>query len=200
MTVCVMAACLRLDPRAVRIWTESADPFRRRAATFVRIDPFGFSWRQTVSPRKPSNMPIGFPWISLDSLVRIETYQWFTRHPRDSFFHSASSLASGAGTGTDRPGRGGRAEMLIGQTYLSFWFLAIDCCPSVASAASVEVAFQGLATAQGRGRSVAKGNSDRLRRAESTPTEGALGRTGVWAKAGIPVRARNSASPPSGTT
>jgi hypothetical protein len=24
-------------------------------------------------------MPIGFSWISLDSLVRIETYQWVTR-------------------------------------------------------------------------------------------------------------------------
>jgi hypothetical protein len=28
---------------------------------------------------KTSDYEVGFPWISLDSLVRIETYQWVTR-------------------------------------------------------------------------------------------------------------------------
>ncbi len=42
-------------------------------------DRFGFSWRVAYSPRKPRLSTIGFPWISLESLVRIETYQWVTR-------------------------------------------------------------------------------------------------------------------------
>jgi hypothetical protein len=33
------------------------------------INPFGFSWRLAVSPWKPPFWGIGFPWISLDSLV-----------------------------------------------------------------------------------------------------------------------------------
>ena len=32
---------------------------------------FGFSWAVAVSLRKPPIMRVGFPWISLDSLVRI---------------------------------------------------------------------------------------------------------------------------------
>jgi hypothetical protein len=39
---------------------------------------FGFSWMAAVSPRKPPFDPIGFPWICLDSLVRIVTFQWVT--------------------------------------------------------------------------------------------------------------------------
>jgi hypothetical protein len=43
---------------------------------------FGFSWVVAVSLRKPPIMGVGFPWISLDSLVRIETFQWVTRDKR----------------------------------------------------------------------------------------------------------------------
>jgi hypothetical protein len=43
------------------------------------VDPFGFSWPLAVSLRKPQLLNVGFPWISLDSLVRNETYQWVTR-------------------------------------------------------------------------------------------------------------------------
>jgi hypothetical protein len=39
-------------------------------------------------------MPIGFPWISLDSLVRIETYQWVTRDFQERFFHAAFVVAN----------------------------------------------------------------------------------------------------------
>ncbi len=35
---------------------------------------------------KPKFMAIGFPWISLDSLVRIKTYQWVTREKRSEDF------------------------------------------------------------------------------------------------------------------
>jgi hypothetical protein len=44
----------------------------------VRQTRFGFSWRLAVLLRNLPIMPIGFSWISLDSLVRIETFQWVT--------------------------------------------------------------------------------------------------------------------------
>ena len=44
--------------------------------------PFGFSWPLAVWPRKTSSMGVGLSWISLDSLVRIETYQLVTRDGR----------------------------------------------------------------------------------------------------------------------
>jgi hypothetical protein len=50
---------------------------------------FGFSWLVAVSLRRPAIMSVGFPWISLDSLVRIETYQWVTRHKARKFFLGA---------------------------------------------------------------------------------------------------------------
>jgi hypothetical protein len=63
------------------------------------VDPFGFSWPVAVSSRKPPLMRVGFPWISLDSLVRIETYQWVTRKKRRKFFPLAfPSCTSRAGT------------------------------------------------------------------------------------------------------
>jgi hypothetical protein len=43
------------------------------------VDGFGFSWPLAVSLQRPPIMRVGFPWISLDSLVRIETFQWVTR-------------------------------------------------------------------------------------------------------------------------
>jgi len=49
-------------------------------------DPFGFPSALAVSLRKPPIMRVGFPWISLDSLVRIETYQWVTRKIREKIF------------------------------------------------------------------------------------------------------------------
>ena len=38
-------------------------------------------------------MSVGFPWISLDSLVRIETFQWVTRLEAGKLFSRAFSLA-----------------------------------------------------------------------------------------------------------
>src|SRR5579872_6923329 len=44
------------------------------------VDPFlGFSWDLAVLPRRPPLMSLGSSWISLDSLVRIETFQWVMR-------------------------------------------------------------------------------------------------------------------------
>jgi hypothetical protein len=43
---------------------------------------------------------VGFPWISLDSLVRIETYQWVTRDKSEKVFRIGFSVMLGsAGTG-----------------------------------------------------------------------------------------------------
>jgi hypothetical protein len=68
-------------------------PFRRRAATWVWWLPFGFSWRVAVLPRRPPAMRVGFSWISLDSLVRIETFQWVTQLLAARFFLAPLSVA-----------------------------------------------------------------------------------------------------------
>jgi hypothetical protein len=52
------------------------------------IDPFWVFSALAVSSRKSPNTPIGFAWISLDSLVRIETYQWVTMDFRKGIFLS----------------------------------------------------------------------------------------------------------------
>jgi hypothetical protein len=57
------------------------------------VAPFGFSWLAALSLRRPPLMSLGFSWISLDSLVRIETYQWVTRHKAEKLFSRASCLA-----------------------------------------------------------------------------------------------------------
>ena len=64
----------------------------RRLGRFARgqDDPFGFSWAAAISLRKAPILGVGFPWISLDSLVRIETYQWVTRIKRRKNFPIAS--------------------------------------------------------------------------------------------------------------
>ena len=50
---------------------------------------FGLSWPVAFDCENPPILAIGFPWISLDSLVRIETYQWVTRETRAKNFHAA---------------------------------------------------------------------------------------------------------------
>jgi hypothetical protein len=39
---------------------------------------------------------VGFPWISLDSLVRIETYQWVTLDKSEKVFRIGFSVMSAA--------------------------------------------------------------------------------------------------------
>jgi hypothetical protein len=46
--------------------------------------------------QNPPAMEVGFVWISLDSLVRIETYQWVAREKPQKFFSVAFSLALAA--------------------------------------------------------------------------------------------------------
>ena len=51
-------------------------PYWPRAARL--LDRFGFSWTVAVLLPDGPKTRLGFPWISLDSLVRIETFQWVT--------------------------------------------------------------------------------------------------------------------------
>ena len=51
----------------------SSTAARRRSSSW-----FGVSWNVAVSLRSPTFLGVGFPWISLDFLVRNETYQWVT--------------------------------------------------------------------------------------------------------------------------
>ena len=53
--------------------------------------PFGISWPATCLAWKPPEKGVGKAWISLDSLVRNEPYQWVTRDFRWKIFPLASS-------------------------------------------------------------------------------------------------------------
>jgi hypothetical protein len=53
---------------------------------------------------KPSFMKVGLSWISLDSLVRIETYQWVMRDKSRKIF--PGSLSGVRSSGSDARGRG----------------------------------------------------------------------------------------------
>jgi hypothetical protein len=65
---------------------------RRQGPAAAPRDPFGFSWNAAVLRQKPPSAAIGFSWISLDSLVRIETFQWVTRRFRDHNYSCAFPL------------------------------------------------------------------------------------------------------------
>jgi hypothetical protein len=54
------------------------------------IQPIWVFLAHPVSLRKPPLTGVGNPWISLDSLVRIVTFQWVTREKRRTFFLDAS--------------------------------------------------------------------------------------------------------------
>src|ERR1700733_11826779 len=90
----------------------------------ARSDRFGFSWLAAIPLRKPRPMTVGFVWISLDSLVRIETYQWVTRDFRWKFFYSRFSPAFIARSRELLILEGEGAGLFIGEVYLDFWFSA----------------------------------------------------------------------------
>src|SRR5580704_11527249 len=70
---------------ALRSWTESGRlPYWPRAPPACWID-LGFLGPSRFCPERPENKA-WISWISLDSLVRIETFQWVTRDsPRRKF-------------------------------------------------------------------------------------------------------------------
>jgi hypothetical protein len=54
--------------------------------------------RRNFAPESPKTR-VGFPWISLDSLVRIETFQWVTRYTLRKKFRAPLALRQRGGTG-----------------------------------------------------------------------------------------------------
>src|SRR5579863_7114432 len=69
------------------------------------------SWAAALSARNALFRPIGFPWISLDSLVRIETYQWVMLDSPNRQF-SRAPWPNGAGDAEAGGGVfGGRARL-----------------------------------------------------------------------------------------
>jgi hypothetical protein len=73
-------------------------------------------------------MRVGFPWTSLDSLVRIEIYQWVTRHKASkSFSRHFCPWRSRRRNGSPTILACGAAGLFIGQAYSIFRFSAIDC-------------------------------------------------------------------------
>src|SRR6202042_333664 len=75
--------------KPLRVWRE---PVRVPSRLFGRrlISPIWVFLAPGPFAAKPSFLRVGFPWISLDSLVRIETYQRVTRDKRAKVFLEAS--------------------------------------------------------------------------------------------------------------
>jgi hypothetical protein len=84
-------------------------------------------------------MRVGFPWISLDSLVRIETYQWVTRDFRRKKNLAPFSLAlRGAGTGACGRGHAEAQDCSWGKLKLVSDFLQEILVRAALSAASIQ--------------------------------------------------------------
>lgn len=66
---------------------------------------------------KPPPMRVGFIWISLDSLVRIETFQWVTREFHHKNFSLAFPHGSPRAIESRRSLRGGRAKRFHEASY-----------------------------------------------------------------------------------
>jgi hypothetical protein len=73
-------------------------PLALRAAGLPELGLLGFPWilRQcVVFTRNCLDWRLGFPWNSLDSLVRNETFQWVSGVLAVEYFHPAFSLMAG---------------------------------------------------------------------------------------------------------
>jgi hypothetical protein len=91
------------------------------------VDPFGFSWLLAVSLRRPPLMSLGLSWISLDSLVRIETFQWVTQLEAGKLFFSRFFRGvEGRRNGSLRSRPCGSPGLFMGQAYPNFRFSAIQ--------------------------------------------------------------------------
>jgi hypothetical protein len=67
------------------------------------------------SAQKPPFPAIGFSWISLDSLVRIETFQWVTREKRAKVFSVVPLGVERVERRRSQSCLCGGAELLMGQ-------------------------------------------------------------------------------------
>ena len=87
------------DRRRHAVEIQGDEP-RRARGQFRRVlrgEPqrFGLSWRAPVRRRKGVKSGVGKAWISLDSLVRIETFQWVTSDFRWNVFLCPFLVARG---------------------------------------------------------------------------------------------------------
>ena len=69
------------------------------------VDPFWVFLALAISLRRPLLMSVGLSWISLDSLVRIYTFQWLTRLLAERIFPSPCPAAPRRRNGSLRKGR-----------------------------------------------------------------------------------------------
>jgi hypothetical protein len=118
---------LSLGRRLALGWTRIGRLPGGEAGNVGSRDTFGFSWRVVVSLREPPLGPIGFPLISLDSLVRIETFQRVARNKaRTIFSWRFFRRLSGAGTARTVLAWGSTA-VFMGLAYPRFGFSARNC-------------------------------------------------------------------------
>jgi hypothetical protein len=87
-------------------------PSRRRTGRLSGR--FEFSLLVAVSPRRPPLGRVGFSWISLDSLVRIEPFHWVTRLEAGTIFPRTLSMASATPERQPTVLACGRARLFMG--------------------------------------------------------------------------------------
>ena len=99
-------------------------------------------WVFLALGRFAAKNPAYEPWISLDfldSLVRIETFQWVTRILAGRIFLPPFPQARKRRNGSPTVLACGSAGLSMGQAYPGFWFSARDCRPRrFLSAASIQ--------------------------------------------------------------
>ena len=89
----------RQQSRLVGVPLPSAVPPRRRHVHDDPVCVMAVAWRsiwvfrdRAVCVRNAPVLGVGFPWISLEFLVRIQAYQWVTKDLARAFFRCASPL------------------------------------------------------------------------------------------------------------
>jgi hypothetical protein len=83
--------------------------------TLSRVGPVWVFFVRTFFALETPDFGVGKAWISLDSLVRIVTYQWVTRDFRLKFFRRPFSLMSAALNRNRLVLARRRAELFMGQ-------------------------------------------------------------------------------------
>jgi hypothetical protein len=100
-------------------WRRTANvgwPSRSAPATASDRSVWVFLAPGRFAAKTPAKMSVGLSWNSLDSLVRIETFQWVTRLEAGKIFSRAFSLAlRGAGTGAQWSRPCGSAGLFMGK-------------------------------------------------------------------------------------
>jgi hypothetical protein len=102
-----------MSPRQKRAEAASADLWRARRLSSG--DPVWVFLVRAVWAAKTPILRVGIPWISLDSLVRIETFQWVTRIKSGRFFPLGFVLEKQPSKWLAHDSACGRDELLMRQ-------------------------------------------------------------------------------------